>query len=217
MNRYTKPPEQFTWFPVQEVGFGEYQFEEPGPKLLAGVDYQIAYEQDKTGKVIRVGYRAANLLKPKPRPSFDEIWVDVAQTISKRGTCPRRQVGAVLVDEWNDIVSTGYNGSPRGLPHCSDVGCLLDDTGRCKRTAHAEANAIIQAGKEAENGTLYVTDFPCSECANLIIQGRLKRVVYVRPYESQPKLVSAVTDMFVAAGVQLERWKAEGGKYVIAP
>lgn len=154
-------------------------------------------------------YRRESLgeYQPKARPSFDKVWVDVARAVAKRGTCPRRQVGAVIVDSGNQVISTGYNGSPRSLPHCTEVGCLLDDTGRCKRTAHAEANALLQAGStRTRHSTLYVTDFPCSECAVLIIQARIQRVVFVRPYESQPAIMEEVWDMFDKAGIEIMRW-----------
>lgn len=139
------------------------------------------------------------------RPTFDAVWLAVANTVAQRGTCPRRRVGAVLVDRDNQIISTGYNGAPRGLPHCREAGCLLDEQGRCKRTAHAEANALLQAGRSRTVGaTLYSTDFPCSECANLIIQAGVCRIVYLRPYESQPALAAAVFGAFEAAGVAVE-------------
>ena len=201
----------FTWYEAIPVGNAGYKLPE-SVRLNPQTDYEIAYDVRDFGgqpKVFRIGIRerAIRTARKPVRPSFDAIWVEVADTISKRGSCPRRQVGAVIVDADNQIISTGYNGAPRGLPHCTEAGCLVDDTGRCKRTAHAEANALIQAGRTRTVGaTLYSTDFPCSECTSLILQAGIARVVYVRPYESQPELVSDITDMFVTAGVELERW-----------
>ena len=71
--------------------------------------------------------------------------MNIARQVATRSTCPRKHVGAVIVRD-RTILSTGYNGSIRGLPHCSDVGCLMED-GHCVATVHAEANAIIQAAK----------------------------------------------------------------------
>lgn len=140
------------------------------------------------------------------RPTFDDTWLAVAEHVAKRGTCPRRTVGAVIVDSDNQILATGYNGAPRGLAHCLEVGCLIDDTGRCKRTAHAEANALLQAGRpRTKGGTLYTTDFPCSECANLIIQCGIRRIVYLDSYTSQGQLAGAVFEMFEEAGILVER------------
>lgn len=68
--------------------------------------------------------------------------MDVAEIIARRGTCPKKQVGAVLVAVDNTIISTGYNGAPSGLPHCLDVGCLLSPAGKCMRAVHAEMNAL---------------------------------------------------------------------------
>jgi len=121
-------------------------------------------------------------------------------------------VGAVIVDVHGVIVSTGYNGSPRGLPHCADVGCLIEpETGRCKRTVHAEANAIIQAGPKAWGGTLYCTHQPCSECSNLILNAGIRHVFFIHPYKSQSKeIASATDDNFFRAGVSFACIALEG-------
>ena len=74
------------------------------------------------------------------------FFLDIATLVSERATCPRRQVGAVLVRD-RQILATGYNGSVQGQPHCIDVGCLIDETGSCRRTIHAEKNALLQAAK----------------------------------------------------------------------
>lgn len=128
------------------------------------------------------------------RPSFDHIWTQVATVIAQRGTCPRLQVGAVIVSGNGKIVSTGYNGSPSWLEHCEDVGCAIEpETGRCKRTVHAEANALLQAGSRAKGGTLYSTHQPCMECSNLIINAGIRRIVFVHGYTSQDKVLQKTT------------------------
>lgn len=112
------------------------------------------------------------------RLSKHSYFLVVAQAAALRSTCPRRRVGAVLVRN-DDIVSTGYNGSPSGQPHCLDVGCLLNDSGRCIRTLHGEANAFRNG---ATGDTLYSTDQPCLSCLKIIISNGVRRVYYLRPY-----------------------------------
>src|SRR3989338_7278239 len=93
------------------------------------------------------------------RPSWDDYFMSLARIIASRGTCNRLYTGAVLVKD-KRIISTGYNGSPPGLPHCDEVGHLLED-GHCVRTIHGEHNAILQAasvpGTTTEDSTLYAT------------------------------------------------------------
>jgi dCMP deaminase len=92
-------------------------------------------------------------------------------------------VGAVIVRD-KRILTTGYNGSPRGLPHCTEVGCLIVND-HCVRTLHAEQNAIIQGalyGVDVSHSTLYVTHQPCLNCAKMIINAGIERVVYAGSY-----------------------------------
>lgn len=117
------------------------------------------------------------------RPSWDEYFMDIARQVARRSTCPRAAVGAVIVKD-KRILTTGYNGAPMGLPHCTEVGCLMVE-GHCVRTLHAEQNAIIQAalhGVSVNGGTLYVTHQPCLNCAKMIINAGIKRVVYAGDY-----------------------------------
>ena len=93
------------------------------------------------------------------RPDFDLYFIRIAKEVASRATCPRAAVGAVIVKD-NRIISVGYNGAPRGLPHCEDVGCDIQD-GHCKRSIHAETNAIALAaryGIAVEGATLYYWD-----------------------------------------------------------
>jgi dCMP deaminase len=122
-------------------------------------------------------------IKEAARPSEDEYFMQMAVATSRRGTCSRRRVGAVLVAD-GCVVATGYNGAPRGLPHCLDVGCELEH-GHCVRCVHAEANALIQAGRLGHitsKTTLYTTTSPCRSCLSLIINARVARVVYAGLY-----------------------------------
>jgi dCMP deaminase len=104
-----------------------------------------------------------------PRVSWDEYFMGIALKVATRATCDRKHVGAVIVRD-KTILSTGYNGSIRGLPHCSDAGHLMED-GHCVRTVHAEANAICQAarnGVRIEGGDIYTTASPCWSCFRLL-------------------------------------------------
>jgi len=120
------------------------------------------------------------------RPSWDEYFMGIAFEVAKRSTCLRAQVGAIIVRD-KRILTTGYNGAPTGLPHCTEVGCLIVN-GHCVRTLHAEQNAIIQAalhGVSVQGGTMYVTHQPCLTCAKMIINAGIKRVVYGGEYPDE--------------------------------
>ena len=123
--------------------------------------------------------------------SLDEYFIEIAQTVAKRSTCLHRAVGAVLVRE-KHIISTGYNGAPSGLQHCEEVGCLREKNSipsgerhELCRGVHAEANAIIQAalhGISTEDSSMYCTHQPCVLCTKLIINAKIRKVVYKEPY-----------------------------------
>ena len=115
----------------------------------------------------------------RPRASWDEYFMSIAQVVATRSTCPRKYVGAVLVRN-RTILSTGYNGSIRGMPHCTDVGHMMDD-GHCVATIHAEANAIIQAARNGvmiEGATNYVTASPCWPCFKMLANAGVRRICY---------------------------------------
>ncbi len=115
----------------------------------------------------------------RPRASWDEYFMGIAAVVASRSTCPRKYVGAVIVRN-RTILSTGYNGSIRGMPHCSDVGHMMED-GHCVATIHAEANAIIQAARNGvmiEGATIYVTASPCWNCFKQIANAGIQRIVY---------------------------------------
>lgn len=109
--------------------------------------------------------------------------MDITLDVSRRATCLRAQVGAIVVKN-KRILTTGYNGAPKGLPHCLDEGCEMVG-GHCVRSLHAEQNAILQAalhGVSLEGGTVYTTHQPCHTCAKMIINAGLVRVVYAGHY-----------------------------------
>ena len=144
----------------------------------------------------------------KPRPSWDKYFINITREIAKRATCLRGKIGVVIVKD-KRIISTGYNGSPKGLPHCNEIGCLrrktIDQNGmeeeRCLRTVHGEANAIAQAalhGVSTEGATVYGTYKPCSVCMKLIINAGIKEVICEKNYHDE------MSDVFAKeAGIKL--------------
>ncbi len=112
--------------------------------------------------------------------------MNLAVQVATRSTCPRKHVGAVIVRD-KTILSTGYNGSIRGAPHCDEVGCLMEN-GHCIRTVHAEANALVQAarnGVRLEGGDIYVTASPCFNCFKLIANAGLQTIYYGELYRDE--------------------------------
>ena len=125
------------------------------------------------------------------RLSINDALMQTAKIWSQRGTCNRKSVGAVIARDTR-IISTGYVGSPPGLPHCTDAGCLIDPhTGGCVRTLHAETNAIAFAaakGLSVERTSLYVTLSPCVSCSKLIVASRISEVYYNEAYRDSSGL-----------------------------
>jgi dCMP deaminase len=126
------------------------------------------------------------------RPSWDEYFLNLVEAVSLRGTCDRGRTGSVIAKD-KRILSTGYVGSPVGIPHCDEVGhemhTVTNEDGtqsrHCIRTAHAELNAICNAariGVAIEGGTIYCKIFPCYKCAQSIINAGIVRVVALKDY-----------------------------------
>ena len=127
------------------------------------------------------------------RPSWDEYFMSIAQVVSSRSVCLRHQIGAVVVNDDKQLLSTGYNGPPRGMKHCADRGgCIRERAGVPSGTRqeycfglHAEQNAIVQAAREGIRllgGTLYCTYKPCSLCARMIVNAGIKEVHFMADY-----------------------------------
>ena len=124
------------------------------------------------------------------RPDWRTWFMELAFVTAKRGSCRRKQVGAIIVrDRDKAVVSGGYNGAPAGMPDCLEVGCemrMVGDKESCVRTIHAESNALDRAGPMNEPHTMYCTVIPCRDCALRIIQnGWIKKVIYAEWYESR--------------------------------
>ncbi|HWA77823.1 MAG TPA: dCMP deaminase family protein [Polyangiaceae bacterium] len=141
----------------------------------------------------------------RKRASWDEYFMAIAREVATRSTCDRKHVGALIVRE-KIILTTGYNGSIRGLSHCDDEGHLMED-GHCVRTVHAEANAIVQAarnGVRLEGGDIYVTASPCFGCFKLIANAGLRRIVFGEFYRDK-----RIYDLSAQLNIQLDHLKIE--------
>ena len=128
------------------------------------------------------------------RPSWDEYFMGICEQVAGRSTCMRRHVGAVVVLD-RRILATGYNGTPQGLKHCEEVGCLREQMGIASgsnhelcRGIHAEQNAVIQAAKYGipiDGSTLYTSHQPCVLCAKILINAGIREIVYRFPYPDE--------------------------------
>ena len=141
------------------------------------------------------------------RPSRDEYFMKMAQLAATRSTCLRRKVGAVIVKD-SHVLSTGYNGSPRGVSHCEEKGCLRvlmnvpsGTRHELCRGVHAEQNAVTQAayfGTSVKDATIYTTTFPCSLCAKILINSGIKEIVYDEGYmDDLSKEILGETDIVI--------------------
>ena len=148
------------------------------------------------------------------KPSFDEIYMDLAESLAKRSHCVKAQVGAVLTKDTR-IVSLGYNGPPAGTHNCDlewpKDGCPRDSKGSCSLALHAEQNAILYASKNnvvMEGSTLYVTLSPCISCARVIYTMGIKKVYYLNSYADFKGLKSDEgVDFLQKFGVEVVRYK----------
>lgn len=130
------------------------------------------------------------------RDTWDEYFSKLAAQVATRSTCDRKHVGAVIVRRLY-VVSTGYNGSVKGLPHCDDVGHLIVDN-HCIRTVHAEVNAIAQAachGAATEGATIYVSASPCWPCFKMMVNAGIKRVCIGENYRQDPSVLEAASSL----------------------
>jgi dCMP deaminase len=142
------------------------------------------------------------------RPSWDEYFMEMAMLTAKRSTCMRRNVGAVIVQD-KHIIATGYNGAPKGIPHCAEIGgCLREkmqipsgERHELCRALHAEQNAIIQAATLAqsiEGASIYITNQPCVICAKMIINAGIKRIIVKEGYPDK-----LAVDLLAEAGLKI--------------
>jgi dCMP deaminase len=146
------------------------------------------------------------------RPTWDAYFMEICHVVAKRSTCLRRKVGALLVAD-RRILTTGYNGPPKGMAHCSELGgCCRERLGVASgqrqelcRALHAEQNAIIQAavhGVKLEGVTSYITIQPCVTCAKMLVNADVRRIVYAGSYPDGLAL-----EMLREAGVEVVQWE----------
>lgn len=131
------------------------------------------------------------------RISRDQLLIEVAKLMAQRSTCNRAHVGAVIAREGR-IISTGYAGTPSGLPHCTPENC--NASAPCHRTVHAEAGAIAYAARNGiavEGATIYCTHSPCLECAKILINAGIRKVIYDQAYRKTEGL-----DLLREAGIE---------------
>jgi len=148
------------------------------------------------------------------KPSFDDIYMELAENLAKRSHCVKAQVGAVLTKDTR-IVSLGYNGPPAGTHNCDEVwpkeGCARDSKGSCSLALHAEQNAILYASKNnvsIDGSTLYVTLSPCIACARVIFTTGIRKVYYLHSYADFKGLKSDEgVDFLEKFGVEVVRYK----------
>ena len=153
-------------------------------------------------------------MKEKKRPSWDDYFMQIAQVVSTRSTCIRRSVGCVLTREDRQIISTGYNGAPRGIEHCTSIGCYRElhnipsgEQHELCRAAHAEQNAIAQAarhGISTINSIIYCTLQPCSICMKIMINAGVTKIVYGDGYPDKMSL-----SMAEEAKIEILKWNGE--------
>ncbi len=147
------------------------------------------------------------------KPSFDDIYMNLAQSLALRSHCVKAQVGAVLTKD-SRVVSLGYNGPPAGTHNCDEQwpteGCPRDSKGSCSLALHAEQNAILYAAKnnvEISGSTLYVTLSPCISCARVIFTTGIKRVIYLKSYADYKGLkADEGVDFLLKFGIDVSRY-----------
>ena len=143
------------------------------------------------------------------RPSWHQYFLTITRNVAERSTCTRAKVGAVIVRDKN-ILATGYNGAPAGMPHCLDAGCLVytsrtpsgEVEENCFRTIHAEINAIAQAAKNGasiRDADIYITHTPCIHCVKVLINTGIRRIFYEREYKR-----ATIEELLRGANIELQ-------------
>ncbi len=168
--------ESFIQMDAEEMHGGDT--EQNLARLIDIADFKIVNDGSFNELYKKLDDAVGPLAKPK-RASWDEYFMNIAKQVATRSTCDRKRCGAVIVRD-RVILSTGYNGSIIGLPHCDDVGHMIEN-GHCVRTVHAEMNAVAQAAKNGVNingSTIYITASPCWICFKLLCNAGIKRICY---------------------------------------
>lgn len=151
------------------------------------------------------------------KPSFDDIYMELAMNLARKSHCVKMKVGAVLTKDTR-IVSLGYNGPPAGTHNCDEqwpeTGCPRDSKGGCSLALHAEQNAILYAAKNRvtlEDATLYLTLSPCLPCARMIFSSGIKRVLFLNSYSGYKGIeVDEGTDFLRKFGIEVIQYSPQG-------
>ena len=142
------------------------------------------------------------------RASWEEYFMNIAKQVASRSTCDRKHVGAVIVRD-KTILSTGYNGSIRGMPHCDEVGHMIENE-HCVATIHAETNAILQAAKNGvmiDKGEIYITASPCWPCFKMLANAGIKKIYYGEFYRDE-----RIFDVAKKVGIELTHINVDQSK-----
>ena len=142
------------------------------------------------------------------RVSWEEYFMNIAKEAASRSTCDRKHVGAVIARD-KTILSTGYNGSIRGMPHCDEAGHLMEND-HCVATIHAEANAVLQAAKNGvmiDKGEIYITASPCWTCFKMLANAGIKKIYYGEFYRDE-----RIFDVAKKLSIELKHIKVDQSK-----
>ncbi len=223
-HRYSDPKtwEEFVRMEERDMGKGEESTGQQVAKCMEMADIKIVNDGTLETFKTRIEYALLKLEEkenPKKRPSWDEYFMGICEKVAERCTCDRGKGGTVIVKD-KRILTTGYIGSPPGIPHCDEIGHLLktvthedgNQTTHCMRTIHCELNALLQAAKlgiALDGSTLYTFKAPCRNCAMAIISAGIKRVVAKMRYHGD----FDTADLFKQARVDFEVLSQEIVKY----
>jgi dCMP deaminase len=140
------------------------------------------------------------------RPSWDEYFMMLTKLVATMGTCKKRKVGAVVTRN-RRILTTGFNGAPPGMQHCTEAGCLIfeEEGSSCRRVLHAEQNAILQNSANLEGATLYTSFIPCIDCMKEIVTAKVTEVVYEEEYPGTKPRYTHAKEFAMNTNVRLRK------------
>jgi dCMP deaminase len=183
-------------------------------KVELMADYSLTNDGSLEKLYPQIDQLLIKLLKEVQRPSWDEYFMDIAKVVASRSNCMKRKVAAIIVRD-KRVVSTGYNGTPRGTRNCNEGGCPRCNSLAASGTAldeclcsHGEENAIVQAsyhGASLKDGVIYTTFAPCLQCAKMIINSGIREVIYNMDYP----LNDSAFRLFQQAGVFIRKLKVD--------
>lgn len=147
------------------------------------------------------------------RITIDAAAMATAEVWAKRSTCPKRAVGVCITTQDGRVLAVGYNGAPRGMPHCTEVGCAPNADGECTNAVHAEANAIAVSarnGVSLQGAIMYSTCYPCARCAQMMVGAGIAAVVYRDLRSGNTKANVQSTEIMTSANMGIKPMKEQG-------